>query len=303
VNLRNEVAVDTFEAGYKFSRRRNHGFTFSPDVIAGGGGKIAKDGGGGRNTAVTFLSPPFSRIFPFYVCEYTAEAFIGFENAKVIDAVTPGKIEKDKRKYDLFTSPALSFHGKMSGDAFTHIKDTRQIKIYRQTCKGGPCGFSFFFILVRENALCHNRFTSLVIDLVLVPYSIMLIVQRQRGFLFIFGGGLRCSWQALSLAETEKVSLMRVTPSLGTRICRPILRRFCASSMDTALSLPGLRYGIYITARYIREPLPVFFSNDHLVPHGADNRQRFHLSPSVPPGKAILGEGTHVSSLADIAPA
>jgi len=45
---------------------------------------------------------------------------------------------------------------------------------------------SFFsLILERKNALCHSAYTSLMIVFVDYNYSITLLLQGQRGFLFI----------------------------------------------------------------------------------------------------------------------
>jgi hypothetical protein len=55
----------------------------------------------------------------------------------------------------------------MVPDMIAQAEDRGEIKIDGETCKGGHVGIVFFFfILVGENALCHNGCTSLVIDLV-----------------------------------------------------------------------------------------------------------------------------------------
>ncbi len=55
------------------------------------------------------------------------------------------------------------------------------------------CCVFFSFILERKNTLCHNYYISLMIVLLSQSqnYSIILILQGQRGFLFFFDGESR----------------------------------------------------------------------------------------------------------------
>ena len=138
------------------------------------------------------LFPPSSRGLPsflsgktlqFDATEYTAESFIGFKDFEVVHTIAAGEVEEDKGEDDLLVRPSLSFYVEMPFNDLPQIEERSKIQIDGKTCKGGHASIGFLlFILVRKESLWHNRFTSLVIDLVDYLYSIMLISQHQRGF-------------------------------------------------------------------------------------------------------------------------
>jgi len=79
----------------------------------------------------------------------TAEAFIGFKDAKVVNGLAPGEVEKDKGEDNLFIGPALSLHVETGSDAFPQVEDGDKIEIHGKTGEGGhAAGGFFFFVLV-----------------------------------------------------------------------------------------------------------------------------------------------------------
>ena len=116
--------------------------------------------------------------------EYAAKTFIGFQDAKVVHRLPSGEVEENKGHDDLLIRPALYFHVKMGGDALPQIEDGSEVRGRREGLQARSCRLlSSLFRTCRANALCHNSCTSLVIDLVSRPYSIIPVHQGQRGFL------------------------------------------------------------------------------------------------------------------------
>ena len=110
------------------------------------------------------------------------EPLVGFQDAQVVDAVAPGKVQQDKGEDDLLVCPPLGFYVEMPSMVSPSLR-TEPGPGRREVLESGHACIRFLlFILVRKESLWHNRFTSLVIDLVRLPYSIMLISQHQRGF-------------------------------------------------------------------------------------------------------------------------
>ena len=77
----------------------------------------------------------------------------------------------------------------MGTDMFPEAEDKGEFEVDGKAGKGGHARVGLlFFVLVRQNALCHNGFTSLVIDLVRKPILSSLSI-RANGVFIILGGG------------------------------------------------------------------------------------------------------------------
>ena len=133
----------------------------------------------------SFLSSPLPTGEPLrlHAAEHRAEAFIFFEYLDVIHTVSTGEVEENKREDYLFIGPPLGLQMEMGADMISQTEDRGEIEVDGETGKGGHAAcMLLFFILVGKDALCHNRFTSLVMELVWSPYSIIPCIKGQRGF-------------------------------------------------------------------------------------------------------------------------
>jgi len=155
------------------------------------GGEIAEDGGGGRDGAMLRLAPSLlcfppllsRKVFKLDPAENPAKALVRFKDAKIVHGLASGQVEQDKGEDHLLVCPALRSRTEMIRDAFSHIEDGGQIQVDRKSRQGGHAACCLlFFVLVGQDALCHNCFTSLVMELVSQPYSIIPVYQGQRGF-------------------------------------------------------------------------------------------------------------------------
>ncbi len=72
----------------------------------------------------------------FYAGEDLAEPLIGFEDAKVVDAVSSSEVQENKREKYLFVRPPSLFHVEMVRNARTDIEHRRKVRIEGKTCKG-----------------------------------------------------------------------------------------------------------------------------------------------------------------------
>ena len=99
---------------------------------------------------------------------------------------------------DLFIRPALDLHMKVGCDALSQIENGGEVEVDGKACERGHAACCFlFFVLVGQNALCHNRFTSLVMGLVSQPYSIIPVLRyhgpttvlQEKATLFIIKEG------------------------------------------------------------------------------------------------------------------
>jgi hypothetical protein len=137
-------------------------------------GKIPEDGRRRRDRPMFLFTPsPLSlpsllsrKTLQFYTLKQAAKPLIAFEDTEVINTIASCEVEEDKREDDLLICPTLGFCMKLGGYIFPQIQDSGQVQIDGKTREGcHACIAFFFFILVRENTLWHNSFTSLMIVL------------------------------------------------------------------------------------------------------------------------------------------
>src|SRR5271169_3694988 len=138
------------------------------------------------------LLPPPSLLSPslltgkplrFYPAEHFAEAFVLVEDPDVVDRVSSCDVEEHQGENYLLISPPSNLHVHMGADRISHVEDRGEVEVDGKAGEGGqPAGRFLFFVLVREDTLWHNRSTSLVVELVSQPYSIIPVYQGQRGF-------------------------------------------------------------------------------------------------------------------------
>jgi hypothetical protein len=104
----------------------------------------------------------------FHFAHHLTETFVDFQPIEVSDTVTTGQIQQNQSHDDLMVTPPLSLvtaDRQMPTDGITQPRGLRQIKVSRQSGKGGQaCNTILILVLEWKNALCHNCFTSLVID-------------------------------------------------------------------------------------------------------------------------------------------
>jgi hypothetical protein len=140
------------------------------------GFKIPEYGGRGRNGAMLFL-PPASFLRPslltgeslrFYPTEHAAKAFIFFEDPDVVNGVSSREVEQYQGEDHLLIRPPLGLpHVHMGADVISQTQDRDEVEVHGKAGKGGHARIGFlFFILVGQDALWHNGFTSLVMELV-----------------------------------------------------------------------------------------------------------------------------------------
>jgi hypothetical protein len=81
----------------------------------------------------------------------------------------------------------------MGADVISQTQDRGEVEVNGKAGKGGHSRAGFlFFVLVGQNALCHNCLTSLVMEFGLQTYSIIPCIKGQRGFsLFLLVNGGR----------------------------------------------------------------------------------------------------------------
>jgi hypothetical protein len=71
----------------------------------------------------------------------------------------------------------------VGADVLSQAQDGGEVEIDGKAGKGGHAArLLLLFVLVGKDALWHNVFTSLVMELVSRPYSIIPVYQGQRGF-------------------------------------------------------------------------------------------------------------------------
>jgi hypothetical protein len=90
--------------------------------------------------------------------EYPAEPLISLKDFEIIDTVATGEGKEHEGEHHLSIGPALRWSKiEMTFNAAREAQGERQVQIEGKARKGGhACRFVFFFILVRENALCHT---------------------------------------------------------------------------------------------------------------------------------------------------
>lgn len=112
--------------------------------------------------------PPGGRDLRFYVLQYSAETVIGFKNLEIIDTLSSREGEEYEGEDHLSIRPSLSgTKEKMTVDTLWKTESIGEVEIEGKTCeRGHACFLLFFFVLVREDTLWHNRSTSLVMELV-----------------------------------------------------------------------------------------------------------------------------------------
>src|SRR4030042_1633012 len=128
------------------------------------------------------LTPQSLRFHP---AQHLAESLILFKNLDIINTVSSGEIEQHQREHCLLVCPPLIRfpHMDMSPDTIANTQDGGKVQIDRKTRHGrhAPMG-SLFFVLVGKNALCHNVFTSLVIDSLSKRILSYLIIRTNEVF-------------------------------------------------------------------------------------------------------------------------
>src|SRR5208337_3222763 len=156
------------------------------------GFKIPEYGGRGRDRTMMLL-PPASFLRPslltgeslcFYPAEHSGETCILLEDPDVVNGVPSREVEQYQREDHLLVRPPLGLpYVHMGTDVISQTEDGGEVEVDGKAGKGGHSRAGFlFFILVGQDALCHNSCTSLVIGLVAQPYSIIPVYQGQRGF-------------------------------------------------------------------------------------------------------------------------
>ena len=175
MNGSNKVGIDLFESRKKSGDGRDDRRALHRHIISMKGGEIAEDRRRGRNRSMSLLSPPSLHLSSFLSreplqldpSEYLAEPFIGFKDAKVIDGLSSREVEQGKGHDDLLIRPTLYLGLEMPRNAFSQVEHKGKVHIDRKARIGGHAACRFlFFVVVREDALCHTDFTSLAIELV-----------------------------------------------------------------------------------------------------------------------------------------
>src|SRR5208337_1798312 len=96
----------------------------------------------------------------------------------------------------------------MGTDVISQTQDGGEVEVDGKAGKRGHSRAGFlFFILVGQDALCHNCLTSLVMELVQRPYSIIPCLSGPTRFFIIFDGGLRWSRYDPVLFFTDRHSV------------------------------------------------------------------------------------------------
>jgi hypothetical protein len=91
-----EIGMDPLKGTEEFRQWRDDGLALLAGIVLVEGRKVSEDGGGGGNRPMFLLAPLFlflsSRLslktLKLYTLKYAAKPFIGFKDAKVIDALS-----------------------------------------------------------------------------------------------------------------------------------------------------------------------------------------------------------------------
>ena len=123
-----------------------------------------------------FLSPsslhcpplPSGQSFGFHPAKHLTEAFILFENFDVVNGVAPGEVEQYQGEDYLLIRPSLELpHLHVGTDMIPQPQNRGKVEVDGKAGKGCHSRVGFlFFVLVGQDALWHNGFTSLVMELV-----------------------------------------------------------------------------------------------------------------------------------------
>src|SRR5208283_4746346 len=145
----------------------------------------------------------------------------------VVNGVPSREVEQYQREDHLLVRPPLGLpYVHMGTDVISQTEDGGEVEVDGKAGKGGHSRAGFlFFILVGQDALCHNSCTSLVIGLVAQPYSIIPVYQGQRGF---------------SLFLTVNQGVLGMLPAIGAASL--YTTRLCSLSYYTFSHLSALRW-------------------------------------------------------------
>ena len=119
-----------------------------------------------------------------YPVEHSAKPLILVEDPDVVNGVSSREVEQYQGEDHLLVRPPLRLpHVHMSADVISQTQHRGEVEVNGKAGKGGHSRAGFlFFVLVGQNALCHNCLTSLVMEFGPQTYSIIPAYQGQRGF-------------------------------------------------------------------------------------------------------------------------